>query len=126
MSSQAPPRDARPETPEVRLAASQRLIRDAARHCGDYDRWGLDFEDMVQEATIAVWQELQDYPTAPVGYIWQVAYRAALRSLRRGRSVNRPLNWGKVTYQVVSLEALMEDEDGLDIVEAALARRKPG
>ena len=111
------------QSPESRLVACEHLIRAAARHCGSRHRRGLDFEDMVQEATIEVWRKLKDYPTAPIGYIWQVAYRAALHSLRRGKSVGRPITWGKVIYQVVSLEALMEGKDG-DIVEDALARHR--
>lgn len=112
------------QSPESRLVACEHLIRDAARHCGSRFRRELDFEDMVQEATIEVWRKLKDYPTAPIGYIWQVAYRAALHSLRRGKSVDRPITCGKIVYQVVSLEALIEGKDGRDTVEDALARRK--
>ena len=109
---------------ESRLAALGGYIRDAVRHCGKRDRGSFAFEDMVQVATLEVWKELKEYPDAPIGYIWQVAYRAALHVLRMGKSVDSPGTDRPFNYQMVSLEALMEKDDRLDTVDEALARRR--
>jgi len=100
-----------------RLAALGGYIRDAVRHCGKRDRGAFDFEDMVQVATLEVWKELKNYPDAPVGYIWQVAYRAAIHMLRSGKSVDSAGAARHDNYQILSLEALLEKNDHLDSVE---------
>jgi len=109
---------------ESRLAALGGYINDAVRHCGKRDRGDFDFEDMVQVATLEVWKELKDYPDAPIGYIWQVAYRAAIHVLRSGKSVDSLRTDRPFKYQMVSLEALIEHKDGQDTVDDALARRR--
>ncbi len=108
---------------EARLAGLGGYIRDAVRHCGKRDRGSFDFEDLVQAATLEVWKELKEYPDAPIGYIWQVAYRAAIHVLRQGKSVDSPGAARHDNYQVLSLEALLESRDGQD-TEDALARRR--
>jgi len=109
---------------ESRLAALGGYINDAVRHCGKRDRGSFDFDDLVQVATLEVWKELKDYPDAPIGYIWQVAYRAAIHVLRQGKSVDSPGAARRANYQVLSLEALLEHKDGRDTVDDALARRR--
>jgi len=109
---------------ESRLAALRGYIRDAVSHCGKRDWGAFDFEDLVQVATLEVWKELKDYPDAPIGYIWQVAYRAAIHGLRSGKSVDSLRPDRRFNYQMVSLEHLMEKDDRLDTVEDALARHK--
>ncbi|MEK7876422.1 MAG: hypothetical protein AAB325_09575, partial [Pseudomonadota bacterium] len=107
-----------------RLAALEGYISDAVRHCGARDRGSFDSEDMVQVATLEVWKELKDYPDAPIGYIWQVAYRAAIQVLRSGKSVDSFRSDRPFKYQMVSLEALLEKDDRLDTIDEALARRR--
>ena len=120
VQAQTEPRD----FPDARLAALDGYIRHAVWHCGDQDRGELDFDDMLQDARVAVWKVLLKEPDAPVGFIWTVAYHAAVHSLRQGKSVDRPITRGPVRYQVVTLDRMMEEPDGLDIVEMALARRR--
>ncbi len=112
------------QSTEDRLAALEAYINNAVRHCGKWDRGSFDFEDMVQVATLEVWKELKEYPNVPNGYLWQVAYHAALQVLRRGRSVDSPGAARQAKYQILSLEALLEHKDDRDTVDDALARRR--
>ena len=112
------------QSTESRLAALGGYINDAVRHCGKRDRGSFDFEDMVQAATLEVWKELKDYPDAPIGYIWQVAYRAAIQEITKGKSVDSLQNDRPFKYQIVSLETLLEKDDRLDTVDEALARHR--
>ncbi len=111
---------------ESRLAALGGYIRDAVRHCGARDRGSFDFDDLVQAATLEVWKELKDYPDAPIGYIWQVAYRAALHVLRMGKSVDSPGSARRANYQILSLETLLEHKAGQETGDALARRRRRG
>ena len=114
------------QSTESRLAALEGYINDAVRHCGARDRGSFDFEDMVQAATLEVWKELRDYPNAPIGYIWQVAYRAALHVLRLGKSVDSPGAARRANYQILSLEALLQSTEGQETGDALARHRRHG
>ncbi len=109
---------------EPRLQEYRRLIHDACYRCAGGHHSGLDMDDMVQEASLAVWRTLQKKPDVNKTYIWKVAWCAALSVFRRNcRSVDRPR--GGTGYEVLSWEGLAAtgEEDDLNSVQDALDKR---
>ena len=120
-----PIEDSRNGEAESRLQEYRRLIHDACFRCaGGRYHPGLDMDDMVQEASLAVWRALQKKPDVNKTYIWKVAWCAALAVFRRNRrSVDRPR--GGTGYEVVSWEGLAAtgEEDDPDSIQDALDKR---
>ncbi len=110
----------------ARLEAFLPLIRATSRRWARrLGRDGALAEDLAQEATLALWRVLRERPDTPASYLKDVADHAARDALERGRSVDRPLPRERQrTWQVVSLDLLMEDEAGWDAIEGSLIRRR--
>ena len=118
--------------PPGTVAATERLqeLRSLTRRTGrrwarrlDLDRG--DAQDLAQEAAIGLWQGLLERPDAPMTYLKDVARHAVRDALKRGKSVDRPLHMGRTrAIHINSLEAMMEDEEDWDNVEAAVIRHR--
>jgi len=110
----------------ARLEAFLPLTRAIARRWARRVGWdGAEAEDLAQEAALALWRVLRERPDVPASYLKDAAEHGARDSLERGRSVGRPLPRERErTWRVVSLEALKEDGDGWDAIEAGLIRRR--
>ncbi|MBU2008719.1 MAG: sigma-70 family RNA polymerase sigma factor [Chloroflexi bacterium] len=120
------PVQAAADSAAARLEAFLPLTRAVARRWARRMGWdGTRAEDLAQEAALALWRVLQERPDAPAAYLKDVADHAARDALERGKSVDRPLPRERArTWQVISLDLLMENEGGPDTIEEALARRK--
>ncbi|MBU2009844.1 MAG: sigma-70 family RNA polymerase sigma factor [Chloroflexi bacterium] len=110
----------------ARLEAFLPLIRATGRRWARrLGRDGALAEDLAQEAALALWRALRERPDAPASYLKDVADHAARDALERGKSVDRPLPRERQrTWQVASLDALMEDEAGWESIEGSLIRRR--
>mgnify|MGYP001595764287 FL=1 len=67
-------------------AAIQKLAKRWARDCPH------DWEDLAQEARLAIYRVLKENPACPCGYLFQVAKHEVLDYRRKGKSVDGKLD----------------------------------
>jgi len=86
--------------------------------------WPAQREDIAQEISVTLWHVLRRRPDAPLNYLMAVANKAAHKYLSRGVSVDRPLSLKRrQRWEVVTLELLLADEEGDELVAEDKVRR---
>jgi len=86
--------------------------------------WPAQREDIAQEISLTLWHVLRRRPDAPLNYLMAVANKAAHKYLSRGVSVDRPLSLKRrQRWEVVTLELLLADEEGDELVPEDKVRR---